>query len=147
MVRSLGWARAAALIGVTAEASSTAPTSAARSRRFHGARLRYSRRMWSGSGWAAPVTLRPFRARVPAGGADHAEAELAERALQHPTQRRLVVHDEERGKGGAGDGKRARFGHELKASTRGGVRKRCTTRSSASSGLSDSRISPAVSPR
>src|SRR5439155_7066803 len=38
-------------------------------RRFHGARLRYSRRMWSGSGWAAPVTLRPFRARVPAGAA------------------------------------------------------------------------------
>src|SRR2546425_11757829 len=88
-----------------------------------------------------------FVRRLRAGGADHAEAELAERALQHPTQRRLVVHDEEGGKGGAGEGKRSRLGHELKASTRGGVRKRCTTRSSASSGLSDSRISPAVSPR
>src|SRR5207245_887530 len=123
MVRSLGWARAAALIGVTAEASSTAPTKVARSRRFHGARLRYSRRMWSGSWRAAP--------------------QLAERALQHATQRRLVVHDEE-GRDGEGE---ARLGHELSAWMRCGVRNRCTTRSSASSGLSDSRISPAVSPR
>src|SRR3989442_8368776 len=56
MVRSLGWARAAALIGVIADASKIAPTRPARSRRFQGARVRYSRRTCSGSACAAPLT-------------------------------------------------------------------------------------------
>src|SRR3989442_4632082 len=55
MVRSLGWARAAALIGVIADASKIAPTRPARSRRFQGARFRYSRRTCSGSACAAPL--------------------------------------------------------------------------------------------
>src|SRR6266700_2560162 len=69
MVRSLGCARAAALIGVTADASSTAPTSAARSRRFHGARLRYSRSTCSESWWAALV-MRSTVARAAVAEAD-----------------------------------------------------------------------------
>src|SRR6266699_1105962 len=55
MVRSLGCALAAALIGVIAEASRIAPTSDARSRRFHGASVRYSRRLCSGSWCVDPV--------------------------------------------------------------------------------------------
>src|SRR5437016_2002855 len=54
--------RAAALMGVTAEASSTAPTTTDRSRRFQGARFRYSRSTWSGSAWAT-VVMRPWRPR------------------------------------------------------------------------------------
>src|SRR5439155_4392029 len=54
----------AALIGVIAEASRTAPTSAARSRRFHGARLRYSRSVCSGSACGAPVTPRLLPSRL-----------------------------------------------------------------------------------
>src|ERR1041384_4665939 len=49
MVRSLGVARAAALIGVTAEACNTAPTRTERSRKFQGARLRYSRNECTGT--------------------------------------------------------------------------------------------------
>src|SRR5438105_3704632 len=109
MVRSLGWARAAALIGVIAEASRIAPTSAARSRRFQGARLRYSRSTCTGSWCGAPVT-----------------------------PRRLAVHDEDRAR---------MLAHETDARALAGVRNLRTTRASASSGLSDSRISPAVRPR
>src|ERR1041384_6395369 len=55
MVRSLGVARAAALIGVTAEACNTAPTRTERSRKFQGARLGYSRNECSGSRCVATV--------------------------------------------------------------------------------------------
>src|SRR5213594_3025515 len=41
-------------MGVMLEASRTAPTRTERSRRFQGARCRYSRRTWSGSAWGAP---------------------------------------------------------------------------------------------
>src|SRR5437867_8127199 len=88
MVRSLGWARAAALMGVTAEASSTAPTSPARSRRFHGARLRYSRNTCSESWWAALVT------RSTVAGAAVAEADDVGHPAPHVLHvERLAQHD------------------------------------------------------
>src|SRR5207237_1135162 len=52
-------ARPASLIGVTADASRTAPTTTERSRRFQGARLRYSRRTCSGSA-CATIVMRPW---------------------------------------------------------------------------------------
>src|SRR6266705_5514910 len=88
MVRSLGWARAAALIGVTAEASSTAPTSTAKSRRFHGARLRYSRSTCMESWWAALVT------RSTVAGAAVAEPHHVGHPARHVLHvERLAQHD------------------------------------------------------
>jgi len=70
--------------------------------------------------------------------ADHAKPVARERALQHPAQRRLVVHHEDGARRGV---------HEAEARACCGVRKRWTTRANASLESRDRRISPAVSPR
>src|SRR5690606_4570162 len=83
MVRSLGCAREAALIGTTPEASRMAPASAVRSRRPHGGSARYSRNVTSGSGgvtWAeSTVVGSGMRPRLCAG----AGREVAEVRRQH----------------------------------------------------------------
>src|SRR4051812_26028277 len=57
MVRSVGRARAAALIGMMPEASRIPPASAARSLRPQGASARYSLRVVSGSGGVPELIL------------------------------------------------------------------------------------------
>src|SRR5205823_5053795 len=93
MVRSLGAARAAALIGVTADASSTAPTTTERSRRFQGARLRYSRRTCSGSA-CATIVMRPWL-RSPDLGAVPPIPMALQESLEDAAQARLVVYDQD----------------------------------------------------
>ena len=94
MVRSVGRARAAALSGTTSDASSTAAATAARSRRLHGASVRYSRNTASGSaaGGTAGVDESRRHASTMAVGAHRPRASWCEarrRRSQRMDQERL----------------------------------------------------------